>query len=242
MKCPVPNSINTSILPERLAERLKGQLHYLTDDRASWYILARRWWPCSGETEFQQQWDLHPEQRHKLKLFGRTVAEKRWSQSWGVAYRYSGATNPARPIMENGGLVQDLINAANDLVAIQQQQQDRRDDDSSCARPYNAVLQNWYLTDDSIGKHSDDESSNRTDVPIFSLSWGGTRRFLFRAKGGDSKQKTELYLEDGDLLVMGGTCQQTHHHEVPKVRKTMDPPTARRINFTVRAFVGEPKK
>ena len=119
-------------------------------------------------------------------------------------------------------MVRDLIDAAN--IATTQGY-------------YNAVLQNWYEPDDTIGKHADDESSNRPDMPIWSLSWGGTRRFLFRAKRSPSHNVTELYLEDGDLLVMGGTCQQTHHHEVPKVRPTKDPPTKRRINFTVRAFL-----
>jgi len=215
--------LNNQLDPTELAGRVDGKLHYLTDDQASWYILAKQWFPCPSDSDFQSQWDLHPEERHLLKIFGKTVAEKRWSTSWGIPYKYSGATNPARPIADNH-IVQLLIDKANDLVVQQQ------------PSPFNAMLQNWYEPTDTIGKHADDESANRQGLPIFSLSWGGTRRFLFYAKK-DRKSKTELYLEDGDLLIMGGTCQQTHHHEVPKVRKTMDPPTTRRINFTVRAFV-----
>ena len=85
------------------------------------------------------------------------------------------------------------------------------------------------------GLHTDDENDLQSGFPIFSLSWGGPRRFLFRAKK-DRREVTEVLLQDGDLLIMGGTCQQTHKHEVPKVRVTMDPPTTERSNWTIRAF------
>ena len=116
--------------------------------------------------------------------------------------------------------------------------------------PYNGCLQNWYEPIDTIGRHSDDEKSMKQGLPIFSLSWGGPRRFVFYRRQRENqqqtntntsskgdKQKVELLLEDGDLLVMGGTCQDTHKHEVPKVRVTLDPLTSRRINWTVRSFV-----
>jgi alkylated DNA repair dioxygenase AlkB len=100
---------------------------------------------------------------------------------------------------------------------------------------YNACLQNWYLPDDTIGRHADDERDLLPRWPIFSLSWGGTRRFVLRPKS-QTTQKTEFWLKDGDLLVMGGRTQETHYHEVPKRRMTMDPTTGRRINWTIRAF------
>ena len=232
----IPAAIDAELLAEKLSPPGRGlAVHYLNDedddDRSSWYILAEGWMPCPNAKAFQRQWDLHPEKRHRLKIFGRTVQEKRWSQSWGVPYRYSGATNPARPIAEStgGGMVKRLIDRSNDVLeALTPAGGDGE-------RPYNACLQNWYEPEDTIGKHADDESMNQTGVPIFSLSWGGTRRFLFHSKA--TREKTEIFLKDGDLLVMGGTCQQTHHHEVPKRRKTMDPPTSRRINWTVRAFL-----
>ena len=205
-------------------KKLGSKPHYLTNDKSSWYLLVENWLPTSSDEAFEEEWNLHPSKRHKLKLFGKVVEEKRWSQSWGMSYTYSGATNEARPI-EESKMVSLLLKKANELLA------DAVDDEQ---QPYNACLQNWYEPEDTIGLHADDEKVNRPEFPILSISWGGTRRFLFRSK--DKKSREELYLKDGDLLVMGGSCQMTHHHEIPKRRVTMDPPTARRINWTIRAF------
>lgn len=100
---------------------------------------------------------------------------------------------------------------------------------------YNGCLQNWYLPAHKIGLHADDKKYMQLCFPIFSLSWGGPRRCLFRTKE-NRREVTEVLLQDGDLLLMGGTCQQTHEHEVPKVRFTVDPPAAERIDWTIRAL------
>ena len=54
----------------------------------------------------------------------------------------------------------------------------------------------------------------------------------------------ELELGDGDLLVMGGRCQMTHKHEVPRLPRHELPGEEdeerqremRRINLTFRSF------
>jgi alkylated DNA repair dioxygenase AlkB len=208
---------------EHLGSELGAQPVYLTNK--SWFILAKEWMPAPSPDAFEKEWNLHPENRHPLKLFGKTVYEKRWSQSWGVSYSYSGSVNPGRP-NEESEMVQLLLRKANELTRPLQNEND--------SSPFNGCLQNWYEPNDTIGLHADDEKAMRQEYPIFSLSWGGTRRFLFRER--QTKKKTELWLEDGDLLVMGGSCQETHQHEVPKRRVTMDPPTSNRINWTIRAF------
>jgi hypothetical protein len=163
---------------ERLAQRIDADVHYLTPDGASWYLLKRKWLTFTSKANedgddmntFDQEWNLHPTKRHTLKLFGKTVQEKRWSQSWGVSYSYSGSTNVGRPVPKSS-VAEKLIRTANELTC---------DGIFSVENPYNACLQNWYQPDDAIGLHSDDERSQRKECPIFSLSWGGTRRFLFR--------------------------------------------------------------
>lgn len=225
---------------ERWAKYLdnKAPPTYLTEDGKSWYIFAKKWMPAPSSEAFEQEWNLHPANRHSLKLFGRTVLEKRWSQSWGVAYAYSGATNQARAL-EEGTMVSQLLERVNEIAKKVNADQHSNNDNSikDSKEPYNGCLQNWYTPEDTIGLHADDEKSMRKEYPIFSLSWGGPRRFLLRRKQKkkDDQDVQELWLEDGDLLVMGGTCQDTHKHEVPKVR-AKDPATSNRINWTIRAF------
>lgn len=216
-----------------LGDRLGGALPvYLTENGQSWYIHVKKYKPTPETETFAAQWDLHPESFHALNLFGKIVHESRYSQSWGVSYSYSGSVSPARDYERNaeGEMVQSLVNEVNELVS----------GIFPCSAPYNGCLQNWYLPEHKIGLHSDDETAMKKGYPVFSLSWGGPRRFLFRARG-NRRDMQELLLEDGDLLVMGGTCQQTHKHEVPKVRVTMDPAAKERINWTIRAFVQKGK-
>jgi alkylated DNA repair dioxygenase AlkB len=47
------------------------------------------------------------------------------------------------------------------------------------------------------------------------LSLGSPRRFLLRPRGGGPSLR--LTPAAGDLLVLGGTCQRTWEHCVPKV-------------------------
>lgn len=217
--------VRTNPDAEALGKRLGAPPTYLTPDAASWYILAEKWWQPPGNRDFVAEWSRHPTTRHALKLYGKVVHENRWSQSWGVSSVYSGSTNRARPIEEES-MVEQLIARTNQLT---------RGLFSLDEAPYNGCLQNWYEIEHTIGLHADDEKILRSEYPVFSLSWGGTRRFMFRPR--DRELSTiDIYLRDGDLLVMGGASQKTHRHEVPKWRKTMDPATSNRINWTIRAF------
>lgn len=247
---------------EEWGRHLQQSPCYLTKNCQSWYIHAKRWMPTPSREAFDQEWALHPTDRHKLQVYGRPVLEKRWSQSWGFSYAYSGATNQARPLTEST-VLSDLLKIANLLLAgstsppaSHGKGEIQPPEAQNGIFAYNGCLQNWYAPMDSISLHADDEKSLCKAYPILSLSWGGTRRFLFRGKRRPKETKgkvnsttgnpncdntghihvAELWLEDGDLLVMGGTCQESHKHEVPKVRKTKDPPTANRINWTIRAF------
>lgn len=112
--------------------------------------------------------------------------------------------------------------------------------ESAAKQIYNACLVNWYTPEHTIGLHSDDEAELDTSWPIFSLSWGGPRRFLLRPKAklkGSSQKGVaihEVLLKDGDLLIMGGKCQEEFKHEVPKVRSTQDGLVGNRISWTIR--------
>lgn len=68
---------------------------------------------------------------------------------------------------------------------------------------------------DSVAEHGDKMGELRPDCVIAIVSFGAPRPFTLRpARGGRAMR---LQLGWGDLLVMGGTCQETWLHGVPKV-------------------------
>ncbi|TDK88473.1 alpha-ketoglutarate-dependent dioxygenase AlkB [Mycobacterium paragordonae] len=75
---------------------------------------------------------------------------------------------------------------------------------------------------DSVAWHGDTigrSSSQDTMVAIVSL--GATRTFAMRRRGGGPSLR--LPLAHGDLLVMGGSCQRTWEHSVPKMTGAAGP-------------------
>ena len=79
--------------------------------------------------------------------------------------------------------------------------------------------------------HSDDETDLKKNGAIASLSFGAERKFAFKHK--QSKEKVELYLEHGSLLVMKDTTQSHWLHRLPRTKKV----TTARINLTFRTIV-----
>jgi alkylated DNA repair dioxygenase AlkB len=73
---------------------------------------------------------------------------------------------------------------------------------------------------DSVAWHGDTIGRGAThDTMVAILSVGAPRALLLRPRGGGPTLKHEL--GHGDLLVMGGSCQRTWEHAVPKsVRAT----------------------
>ena len=68
---------------------------------------------------------------------------------------------------------------------------------------------------DSVAWHGDRIGRVRQETVVAILSLGAPRRFLLRPKGGGGPSVRYLPLA-GELLVMGGTCQRTWEHTVPK--------------------------
>jgi alkylated DNA repair dioxygenase AlkB len=84
---------------------------------------------------------------------------------------------------------------------------------------------------DSVAWHGDTigrGSSEDTMVAILSL--GEARPLLLRPRGGGSGETRRYLLGHGDLLVMGGSCQRTWEHAVPKSAR----PTGPRISVQFR--------
>ena len=97
---------------------------------------------------------------------------------------------------------------------------------------FNSCLLNLYHTgEEGMAWHSDDETDLKKNGAIASLSFGAERRFAFKHK--QSKEKVELYLEHGSLLVMKDTTQSHWLHRLPPTKKV----TTARINLTFRTIV-----
>jgi alkylated DNA repair dioxygenase AlkB len=68
---------------------------------------------------------------------------------------------------------------------------------------------------DSVAFHGDRLGPAVDDAVVAIVGLGARRRFLLRPAGGGRSRAFDL--GGGDLLVMGGTCQRTWEHAVPKV-------------------------
>jgi alkylated DNA repair dioxygenase AlkB len=70
---------------------------------------------------------------------------------------------------------------------------------------------------DSVAWHGDRVARRMNTAHVATVSLGEPRKFLLRPYGGGAS--IALTLGWGDLLVMGGTCQRTWQHSVPKTSR-----------------------
>lgn len=97
---------------------------------------------------------------------------------------------------------------------------------------FNSCLMNLYHSgDEGMGWHSDGEKELKKNGAIASLSLGAERKFAFRHK--QTKEKVQLLLENGSLLVMKGETQNHWLHRLPPTKKINSP----RVNLTFRTIV-----
>jgi alkylated DNA repair dioxygenase AlkB len=69
----------------------------------------------------------------------------------------------------------------------------------------------------SVAWHGDYVARRMPEAHVATISVGAPRRFLLRPTGGG--RSIAFNLGWGDLLVMGGSCQRTYQHAIPKVAK-----------------------
>ncbi|WP_295231759.1 alpha-ketoglutarate-dependent dioxygenase AlkB [uncultured Chryseobacterium sp.] len=96
---------------------------------------------------------------------------------------------------------------------------------------YNSCLLNLYHDGrEGMAYHSDAEKDLKKHGAIASLTFGAERKFAFKHK--TTKEKVELWLENGSLLVMKGTTQDHWLHRLPPTTRVKTP----RINLTFRTI------
>ncbi|CAG2534336.1 Alkylated DNA repair dioxygenase AlkB [Maribacter dokdonensis] len=97
---------------------------------------------------------------------------------------------------------------------------------------FNSCLLNLYHDgSEGMAWHSDGEKDLKKNGAIASVSFGSERKFAFKHK--ETKEKVELVLEHGSLLIMKDATQTHWLHRLPPTTKSKTP----RVNLTFRTIV-----
>ena len=151
-------------------------------------------------------------------IFGKLIQTKRkvaWLGDLPFEYTYSGKTKTAKPWSENMLKLKAKIEEVT-------------------GEKFNSCLLNLYHDgSEGMAYHSDGEKDLKKNGAIASVSFGAERKFFFKHK--TSKERVELVLEHGSLLIMKDETQDFWLHRLPTSKKIIHP----RINLTFRTIVEE---
>lgn len=190
---------------------------------------SKNWLPYEGTVNYHGKILTKPQADFYLKklltniewrndeaiIFGKKIITKRkvaWYGDQAYEYTYSNTTKYALP------WTKELL----ELKMLTEQETNET---------YNSCLLNLYHDGtEGMAWHSDGETDLKKNGAIASLSFGAERKFAFKHKHG--KQKVELMLEHGSLLVMKDSTQTHWLHRLPPTKKIH---TAR-INLTFRTI------
>ncbi|MDB2385138.1 alpha-ketoglutarate-dependent dioxygenase AlkB [Polaribacter sp.] len=148
-------------------------------------------------------------------IFGKRIVTKRKVAWYGLeefSYTYSKITKKAKLFTEELLALKSII-------------------EKESGETYNSCLLNLYHSgEEGMAYHSDGEKMLKKNGAIASLSLGATRKFSFKHK--ETKQRVDVLLQKGSLLVMKGETQQYWLHRLPPTKKVKIP----RINLTFRTI------
>lgn len=149
-------------------------------------------------------------------IYGKHIITKRkvaWYADSNFSYTYSKISREALPWTA-------------ELLAL------KKLSENITGKQFNSCLLNLYHTgDEGMAWHSDDEKSLGKNTAIASLSFGAERKFAFKHK--KTKEKVELILQNGSLLLMHGATQTNWLHRLPPTKKVNSP----RVNLTFRTII-----
>ncbi|MFN6560779.1 MAG: alpha-ketoglutarate-dependent dioxygenase AlkB family protein [Nostoc sp. ChiSLP01] len=152
----------------------------------------------------------------KMKIYGKEVNLPRktaWYGDRNMSYKFSGIHLDPEPWIPTLLQVKEKV---DEIAKVN----------------FNSVLLNLYRDgNDGISWHTDAEPELGQNPVIASVSFGGTRRFMFRHKHNQDL-KAEIELVDGSFLLMAGVTQHFWQHQIPKTSKQVQP----RINLTFRVI------
>lgn len=148
-------------------------------------------------------------------IFGKKIITKRKVAWYGEkAFDYTYSKNTKKALLWTPELIE--------LKSIIEKQS---------GETFNSCLLNLYHDgSEGMAWHSDGEKQLKTNGAIASLSFGAERKFAFKHK--ESKDKIDLVLEHGSLLIMKGATQTHWLHRLPPTTGISTP----RINLTFRTI------
>lgn len=151
--------------------------------------------------------------QEQITVYGKPHLQPRLSAWFGdLSYTYSGIELTPAPWTNQ---LRELKNRIEALTGL----------------PFNSVLLNYYRdNNDSMGMHSDDESSLGPQPAIASLSLGEQRTFLLKHKFRKELTTFKLPLPSASLLLMKGDTQANWRHGINKEKQGC----GARINLTFR--------
>ncbi|WP_297986631.1 alpha-ketoglutarate-dependent dioxygenase AlkB [uncultured Chryseobacterium sp.] len=162
-----------------------------------------------------------PWKADEAMIFGKLIETKRkvaWFGDDHFEYTYSGRTKNA-------------LKWTPELLML------KKKCEEITGEQFNSCLLNLYHDgNEGMAYHSDGEKDLKKNGAIASLTFGAERKFSFKHKV--SKEKVELVLNHGSLLVMKDQTQSYWLHRLPPTKKVFTP----RINLTFRTIVNHSKE
>lgn len=149
-------------------------------------------------------------------VFGKHYVTKRkvaWFGDKNFEYKYAGIAKRA------DNWTKELVKLKNKIEKIS-------------GASYNSCLMNLYHSgEEGMSWHTDAEKSLLENGTIASVTLGAERKFSFKHK--KTKQRVDILLENGSLLLMKGETQKFWLHRLPSTKKVKSP----RINLTFRTII-----
>lgn len=208
MKPQLPNQLK---LFGQQVDKSKNWLPY--DGKVLYYgkIMS----PNQADVYYQQLFQSLEWKNDEAIIFGKKIITKRkvaWYGNKTYPYSYSNTTKLALPW-------------TSELVELKKLVED------TSGESFNSCLVNLYHDgSEGMAYHSDGEKDLKKDGAIASLSLGAERKLSFKHK--ESKERIDLHLEHGSLLMMMDKTQTHWLHRLPPTKKVNQP----RINLTFRTI------
>ena len=140
------------------------------------------------------------------ELLQELVGSVRWRQEERTMYERVVAVPRLYATLPQDGPIPALLEAARDALG-------RR-----YAEDFERLSLGYYRNgEDSVAWHGDYVARRLPTATVATISVGAPRTFHLRPKTGG--QRVTLSLGWGDLLIMGGSCQRTWEHALPKLKQ-----------------------